>query len=273
MDEIHIDNLKIFAHHGVFEHENINGQYFYVNAVLYTDTENAGISDNLDFSTDYGSVCSFIRDIMTGNTFRLIETVAGRIATGILEKFPLIEGVEIEVRKPEAPIEMDFESVSVKIRRSWHNTVIAFGSNLGDRREYIENAIREIESDSAIKDVRVSGLIETKPYGYTNQPDFLNGALICRTYLSPEKLLEFLHTIENGAGRRREVHWGARTLDLDIIFYDDKIIDTPLLTIPHTDMHNRYFVLKPVSEIAPYYRHPVMNMTVSQLLERLDKND
>ncbi|MDE6036450.1 MAG: 2-amino-4-hydroxy-6-hydroxymethyldihydropteridine diphosphokinase, partial [Ruminococcus sp.] len=107
----------------------------------------------------------------------------------------------------------------------------------------------------------------------TEQPDFLNGALICRTYLSPENLLEFLHKTENNAGRTREVRWGARTLDLDIIFYDDLIIDTPALTVPHIDMCNRYFVLKPVSEISPYYRHPVLNMTVSQLLERLDKND
>ena len=273
MDEIHIDNLKIFAHHGVFPHENINGQNFYVNAVLYTDTSDAGISDSLELSTDYGSVCGFIRDIVTGSTFKLIETVAERIATGILEKYPLIREVETEVRKPEAPIDMEFESVSVKIRRSWHSTVIALGSNLGDRREYIENAIREIEGNSAVKDVRVSSLTETKPYGYTEQPDFLNGALICQTYLTPEKLLEFLHTIENNAGRTREVHWGARTLDLDIIFYDDRIIDTPALIVPHTDMCNRYFVLKPVSEIAPYYRHPVLNMTVSELLERLGGND
>ncbi|MDE6426602.1 MAG: 2-amino-4-hydroxy-6-hydroxymethyldihydropteridine diphosphokinase [Ruminococcus sp.] len=273
MDEIHIDNLKIFAYHGVFQHENINGQYFYVNAVLYTDTGNAGTSDNLELSTDYGSVCGLIHDVMTGSTFKLIETVAEHIAVEILKKFPLVRGVEIEVRKPEAPIEMTFESVSVKIRRSWHNAVIAIGSNIGDRNAYIESAICEIEGNSAIKDIKVSSLIETKPYGYTNQPDFLNGALICQTYLSPEKLLEFLHSVENGAGRTREIHWGARTLDLDIIFYDDKIIDTPLLTVPHADMHNRYFVLKPVSEIAPYYRHPVINMTVSQLLERLDKND
>ncbi|MDE6035328.1 MAG: dihydroneopterin aldolase, partial [Ruminococcus sp.] len=167
MDEIHIDNLKIFAHHGVFEHENINGQNFYVSAVLYTDTTNAGISDNLELSTDYGSVCGFIRETVTGNTFKLIETVAERIATGILEKYHLIKGVEIEVRKPEAPIEMEFESVSVKIRREWHDTVIAIGSNLGDRREYIENAVREIGENSAIKDIEVSSFIETEPYGYT----------------------------------------------------------------------------------------------------------
>lgn len=273
MDEIRIDNLKIFAHHGVFEHENINGQNFYVNAVLYTDTEKAGTLDELESSTDYGSVCGLIHETMTKNTFRLIETTAQKTALEILKNFPLIESVDIEVRKPEAPIEMDFESVSVKIYRGWHTAVIALGSNIGDSRKYIENAVEQLEKSEYIKDIRVSDLIVTKPYGYTEQADFLNGALVCRTVLSPDGLLDFMHDIENNASRTREIHWGPRTLDLDLIFYDDAVIDSPKLTVPHIDMQNRDFVLKPVSQLVPYYRHPVLNLTVSQLLERLEKHD
>lgn len=273
MDEIHIDNLKIFAHHGVFEHENVNGQNFLVNAVLYTDTEKSGTLDELEYSTDYGSVCAFIRDIMTKNTFKLIETVANKTAVEILKKFPLVKSIELEIKKPEAPIEMEFESVSVKIRRGWHDAVIALGSNMGDRGSYIQNAVKQLENSGFVKDVKVSELIETKPYGYTEQADFLNGALFCRTYLSPENLLEFLHSIENNAGRVRKIRWGERTLDLDIIFYDNEIIDTPDLTIPHIDMSNRFFVLKPLNEIVPYYRHPVFNMTVAQLFEKCLKNN
>lgn len=273
MDEIRIDNLKIFAHHGVFEHENINGQNFYVNAVLYTDTEKAGISDELEHSTDYGSVCQLIGKVMTENTFKLIETAGQKTALEILKNFPLIKSVDIEIRKPEAPVEMDFESVSVKIHRGWHDAVIALGSNIGDSRNYIENAVRQLKESEYIKDIKVSDFITTKPYGYIEQSDFLNGALFCRTVLSPHGLLELMHSIENIAGRTREIHWGPRTLDLDLIFYDSDIIDTPDLTVPHIDMHNRSFVLEPVSQLVPYYRHPVLNMTVSQLLERLDGND
>ncbi len=273
MDEIRIDNLRIFAHHGVFEHENINGQNFYVNAVLYTDTEKAGTLDELELSTDYGSVCGLIHETMTENTFKLIETTAQKTALEILKKFPLVESVDIEIRKPEAPIEMDFESVSVKIHRGWHTAVIALGSNIGDKRNYIENAVRQLENSEYIKDIEVSDLIVTKPYGYTEQEDFLNGALVCRTVLSPDGLLDLLHDIENSADRKREIHWGPRTLDLDLIFYDNAVIDTPKLTVPHVDMYNRYFVLKPVCQLVPYYRHPVLNLTVSQLLERLEKND
>lgn len=271
MDEIRIDNLKIFAHHGVFEHENINGQNFFVNVVLYTDTEKAGMTDELEYSSDYGSVCALIHEVVTQNTFRLIETVAQKTALEILKKFPFVKSVDIEIRKPEAPVEMDFESISVKIHRSWHTAVIALGSNMGDSRKYIENAVKQLENSEYIKDIKISDLIVTKPYGYTEQGDFLNGAVVCQTVMSPYRLLDLMHSIENNAGRTREIHWGPRTLDLDLIFYDNDIIDTPDLTVPHIDMHNRDFVLKPVSQLIPCYRHPIINLTVSQLLERLEK--
>ncbi len=271
MDEIRIDNLKVFAHHGVFEHENINGQNFFVNAVLYTDTEKAGTLDNLEFSTDYGSVCSLIQEVMTQNTFSLIESVAQKTAVEILKNFPLVESLDLEIRKPEAPVEMEFESLSVKIHRGWHTAVIALGSNIGDSRKYIENAVEQFENSEYVKNIKVSELIVTKPYGYTEQDDFLNGAMICKTVLSPQSLLDFMHTIENSADRRREIHWGPRTLDLDLIFYDNAVIDTPDLTVPHIDMQNRAFVLEPLNSIAPYYRHPVLNLTVAQLFEKLKK--
>ena len=272
MDEIRIDNLKVFAHHGVFEHENKNGQNFFVNAVLYTDTEKAGMLDRLEYSTDYGNVCELIHEVMTRYTFSLIETAAQKTAVEILKNFPLVESVDTEIRKPEAPVEMEFESLSVKIRRGWHTAVIALGSNMGDSRVYIENAVKSLEKSEYIKDIKISDLIVTKPYGYTEQEDFLNGALVCRTLLSPYGLLELMHSIENNALRKREIHWGPRTLDLDLIFYDDAVIDTPDLTVPHIDMQNRSFVLEPLNQLVPYYRHPVLNLTVSQLLERLNKN-
>ena len=99
---------------------------------------------------------------------------------------------------------------------------------------------------------------------------FLNGALEIKTLLYPEELLALLNRIEAEAGRERTIHWGPRTLDLDILFYDDCIIDTPALTVPHIDMQNRGFVLIPMAQIAPYHRHPVLGCTVGQLLSRLD---
>lgn len=272
MDRICIEELKIFAHHGVFEHENINGQHFYVNAVLYVDTEKAGLSDELEESVDYSAVCSLIEKVMTENTYKLIETAAQSIAEAILINYPLVNSVDIEVRKPEAPINMDFGSVSVGIQRGWHDVLAAVGSNMGDSRKYIEDGIKALEESRFNKDLKRSQLIVTKPYGYTDQPDFLNGAVRFRTLLSPHGLLSLLHDIENAADRKREIHWGPRTLDLDIVFYDHEIIDDSDLIVPHPDMQNRSFVLIPAAELMPQYRHPVLRMTVAQLLRRLEEN-
>lgn len=271
MDKIIIEDLKIFAHHGVFEHENINGQYFFLNAALYVETEKAGMRDDLSCSVDYGKVCELLGRVMTDNVFKLIETAAQTAAEAILRKFSLVKAVDIEVRKPDAPIEMDFRSVSVKIHRGWHRAVIALGSNMGDSRGYIEKAVEQIVASPQIRNVRCSELIVTKPYGYTAQDDFLNGAVYCETMLSPHGLLEFMQSVENAADRKREIHWGPRTLDLDLIFYDQEIIADADLIVPHPDMHNRTFVLEPVVQLVPYYRHPILGMTVTQLLERLKK--
>ena len=115
----------------------------------------------------------------------------------------------------------------------------------------------------------VSSWIATAPYGVTEQDEFLNGCLKLRTLLTPEELLQVLHKIELDAGRERKIHWGPRTLDLDIIFYDDLIVETETLCIPHVEMHKREFVLRPLHEIAPYKHHPCNGKTVREMLEEL----
>ena len=111
--------------------------------------------------------------------------------------------------------------------------------------------------------------METLPYGVVEQDNFVNGIFEIRTLLAPEELLQELHRIEQMEGRERKLHWGPRTLDLDIIFYDDLIYSSEDLVIPHIDMENRYFVLKPLSELAPNFRHPITHKTVAQMLAEL----
>ncbi len=269
MDEIRIDNLEVYAYHGVYPEENEKGQEFYVNAVLYTDTRAAGLKDELELSTNYGEVCHFIHDWMQKNTCKLIETVAERLATEILLKFDLIKELSLEIRKPHAPVGLPFESVSVKINRGWHKAYLAVGSNMGDREAYIRGGIESLGKHPEIMVEKVSELLETEPYGGVEQDAFLNGALEIKTLLSPTELLQELHRIEAEANRERLVHWGPRTLDLDIIFYDKLVYEDEDLIIPHVDMQNRAFVLKPLCEIAPNYRHPVLGKTVTELLNGL----
>lgn len=142
---------------------------------------------------------------------------------------------------------------------------------MGDKNAYIENGIAELKEITDVRDVRVSDLLVTKPYGGVEQDDFVNGAIALQTLLTPQELLEKLHEIEQHANRERIIHWGPRTLDLDIIFYDKLVYEDENLIIPHVDMENRNFVLKPLMELCPNYRHPVTGQTVSQMLAALSE--
>lgn len=128
---------------------------------------------------------------------------------------------------------------------------IALGSNLGDRKKNLTTALFHLVREPRIILEKLSSFIETKPYGVTDQPDFLNGCCRIWTDLSPRQLLTALQSIENKMGRVRTRRWGERIIDLDILLYDDITVNEPDLVIPHPDMKNRDFVLEPLKEIAP----------------------
>ena len=157
--------------------------------------------------------------------------------------------------------------------------LIALGSNMtgpwGLPAETLDRAVDEIAANGADVLAR-SSWIETKPYGISDQPAFVNGVIDIKTTTSPEELLVMLHGIEIAAGRIRREKWGPRTLDLDIIAYDDVVMEgvgnSLNLTLPHNDLHNRSFVLLPVRELNPAWQHPVSGKTVTQMLDELAKN-
>ncbi|MBQ7775587.1 MAG: 2-amino-4-hydroxy-6-hydroxymethyldihydropteridine diphosphokinase [Lachnospiraceae bacterium] len=269
MDEIRIDNLEVYAYHGVFPEENEKGQPFFVNMVLYTDTREAGKQDELTLSTHYGEVCHLVTKWMQEHTYKLIETVAEMVAKEVLKEFPLVKALDVEIRKPQAPIGLPFESVSVKIHRGWHKAYVALGSNMGDKAAYLVGAVQGLKKNTDIQVTRLSSLIATEPYGGVEQDSFLNGMVEIKTLLTPHELLEYLHELEAKAGRERKIHWGPRTLDMDIVFYDKLVMEDDVLIIPHVDMQNRDFVLKPMVELNPNFRHPVLQKTMQQLLNEL----
>ena len=272
MDKIFISDLEVYARHGVLAEERSLGQKFLVSAVLCTDIGRAGSTDDLSASIDYSSVCRFICAFMEKNTYKLIESAAQNLAIQLLIEYaPELKSVELTVKKPWAPIGLPVDTVGVSVTRGWHKAYIALGSNMGDSRAFIEAAVDELDKNEACRVGKVSELIVTKPYGGVQQDDFLNGALELDTLLDPIALLELCHDIEREAGRERSIHWGPRTLDLDILLYDDEMLafDEPSLIIPHADMINRAFVLEPLWQIAPYALHPVYNKTVTVLLEEL----
>lgn len=268
-DQIKITDLEVFANHGVFPEENKLGQKFLVSAVLYTDTRKAGKTDDLTASIHYGEVSAFITKYMKEHTYQLLERVAETLAEEMLKSISGLCKIDLEIKKPWAPVGLPLKTVSVKISREWHTTYIALGSNIGDSETYLNEAVEKIGQIPTCTVEKVSSYLVTEPYGVTDQPEFLNACLKLRTLLYPEELLKELNRIEKEAGRERIIHWGPRTLDLDILLYDDIVLEEDDLCIPHVEMHKRSFVLEPLAEIAPYKRHPVYGKTVREMLEEI----
>ena len=149
---------------------------------------------------------------------------------------------------------------------------LLLGSNLGDREQLIEDAIKQIANEIGEVFIR-SSVYETEAWGNEDQPSFLNIALGVETKFTPTEVLNKALEIELELGRVRHEKWGSRLIDIDLIFYDDIVVDMGAeLQIPHPQMQYRKFVLEPLAEIAPDYMHPVLKMTVREVLERLRDN-
>jgi 2-amino-4-hydroxy-6-hydroxymethyldihydropteridine diphosphokinase len=146
-----------------------------------------------------------------------------------------------------------------------HNTYLILGSNLGDRQKYLSDAVGLIKERLG-EILAQSSVYQTASWGLLDQPDFINQVILINTKLRPKKLLEKILAIELELGRERELKWGSRVIDIDILFYEDRIVDSPELKIPHPLLHERRFCLQPLNELAPEFVHPVLKKSVNRLL-------
>lgn len=270
MDKIIIKDLELIAEHGVFKEEKFLGQKFIITIEMVTDTSRAGKTGNLEYSTHYGMVADDVEKLFTSESFNLIETCAERIAEMILEKYYLVSQVKVIVKKPWAPIRKYFDYVAVEIERKWHDVYLSLGTNMGDKKQNIVSAIEHIDNLPTTKVMKTSSILETEPFGYTDQDNFLNSCIKIKTMLSPQELLEKILNIEKEMGRVRIIKWGPRLIDIDILFYDDEIIGCDNLAVPHPYIAERMFVLEPLSEIAPNLIHPLERKTISMLRRDLE---
>lgn len=272
MDKIYINNLEFIGFHGVFPEEKKLGQKFLVSLELIVDTREAGKTGDLTKSVHYGLVAQDVERVFLEKSIDLIETCAENIAEMVLKKYELVKEVKVTVKKPWAPLQMHFENVAIEISRKWHKVYLSLGSNMGDKRENLLEAIKKVGELENTEVVKSSTILETEPFGYIEQDNFLNACLEVKTLLTPQEFLSSILKIELDMGRVREIKWGPRVIDIDILFYDNEIIQEDNLAVPHPWICEREFVLEPLSEIAPNYVHPLERKTIMMLARKLKES-
>ena len=257
MDRIEIMGLRVMTLVGVLAHERESAQPLEFDIVLEGDLRDAGSSDDLADTAHYGLVAERAAAIARETKDELLERLVHRIAEDALT-IDRVEAVEVVCRKLRPPIAEDIAYTAVRIRRtradlqiparSSHRAIVALGSNLGDRVGFLKLAVEELGSSLIVQ----SQVFETAPVGGPDdQGAYLNMVVAVETSLDPFAMLRRCQRIESLALRQRIVHWGPRTLDVDLLFFDEITIGSPELTIPHPRYAERRFVLTPLSEVAP----------------------
>lgn len=274
-DCIRLIGVSAQGYHGVFTSEKANGQTFVVDADLYVDTAAAGRSDDLADTVDYSQASQLIVDIITGDPVDLLEHLVARLAQALRE-LPGVRAVRVCLHKPQAPLLVDFEDVTLTIWRGLEDlanpasaefisevssapaapakVVLSLGGNLGPVVKTFRQVIAALENDSRIEVEKVSPLLRTQAVlaaGQSPQPEYYNAVVVVHTTCAPLELLQLTQKLEQDFGRVREQIWGARTIDIDIIDYSRVRSEEPELTLPHPRAHERAFVLLPWSLIEP----------------------
>jgi dihydroneopterin aldolase/2-amino-4-hydroxy-6-hydroxymethyldihydropteridine diphosphokinase len=256
MDRVLIDDLRVLTVIGALPHERETAQPLRIDLSIGLDLRNAGLSDELNDTVHYGLVCERVAEMCRDSKDILLERLAAKIADVVLE-FDLVEVVDVRLTKLRPPIPEEVQSTSVAITRSRaeaaappledHEVIVALGSNLGDREGYLRFAVGELGNV-----VSLSQVYETEPMGGPDgQGAYLNMVVKVQTSLDPYAFIRRCQRIEANALRQRVVHWGPRTLDVDMLFYDDVHIASEKLTVPHPRINERRFVLTPLDEVAP----------------------
>ncbi len=271
MDKIILNDMLFYGYHGVLLEETKLGQKFRVDIELFLNLAAAGRTDDLTTTVSYVDVFQLCKALVEGTPCKLIETLAESIASEVLASFEQVDVCAVKVVKENPPIPGLLGAATIQIERKQlrHNVYLSLGTNIGERESLLLDALFKMNTHPEVKVVRRSPVYETEPVGFTDQATFLNVVIQVQTALTPQQLLSHCQDIEHLLGRKRSIRWGPRTMDIDILLYDELIIQEESLTIPHPRMHERSFVLAPLADLDPELMIPRQQQTVSDLASEL----
>lgn len=272
----------MYAYHGVHPEEKVQGQNFILDISCLVSDERACADDRVESTVSYSDVAKKAVEVFTSHKHDLIEAAASDVAEAVLVSFPLIDTVNVTVKKPDAPVKADFDCMAVSLRRARIKTdtrkkraskkaYLALGSNIGDGEKNISRAYDALNAVPGIAVTKKSKIYTTAPWGYTEQADFTNACCEIETSLSPEALLGACLGIEAAMGRVREFKNGPRIIDIDIIMYENETRNTDELKLPHPFFSERDFVLRPLLDVSN--DGSVLGFDVRAALGKLDACD
>ena len=270
MDQLRIKDLEVYAYHGVFAAEKELGQRFVLDLILDYDMTRAAKTGDLTASIHYGELAQELVKWCQESKEDLIETLAYQLIGKIFQSHYLVEKVSLEVKKPWAPVPLPLDTCSVKLVRQKRKVFVALGSNQGNSDANLDAALEKM-AEQNIRVLQVSSRIETEPWGGVEQDPFLNQVVEVETWLNPEELMQTLLAIEADLGRVREIKWGPRVIDLDILYIVQEELYSPNLIVPHPYVAERAFVLQSLVEIAPHFVDPVQKKSIRQLWDAVEK--
>ena len=267
LDVVELRGLRVRGRHGVLPAERDLGQVFGVDVTMHLDTRSAAASDDLADAVDYGAVAQAVHAVVAGEPVSLLETLAARVADAVLADHR-VRAVDVALHKPSAPITVAFDDVVLRVHRAspWRRAVLSLGTNAGEGAATLASALRALDADPGVRVTATSPAYRTAPVGGVEQDDFLNAVVVVATALGPAALLALAHRVEaaHGRDRAREVRWGPRTLDVDLLTMATGAGDGEVVTsdrparrgaedpvLPHPRAHERAFVLLPWAAVAP----------------------
>ncbi|MDR0797571.1 MAG: 2-amino-4-hydroxy-6-hydroxymethyldihydropteridine diphosphokinase [Nitrososphaerota archaeon] len=305
MDKILINGLQAWGKHGVFDFEQNHSQPFTVDIELWADLLESFTSDDLQNTINYADIYNIVKSVIETQSFQLIERLTYVLLEKIFLYDKRIQKIKIRVMKNKAPLDGQVNYVGIELEKNrehiitqnnttdkqqnnnsntstptaedaattaklpvdmGYKVVLALGSNVGDRQQSIQNAIKMLTDFAGVHILNKSKLYETEPVGYVDQEKFYNAAVFVKTTLNPFDLYLRIKNIENTLGRKKTFKWGPRAIDIDIIAYEGCVIKTTGLTLPHKEYMQRAFVLKPLSDMPDAVEAAGLNM---QLIEKM----